>query len=460
MTVTAQTEQPYAWIRQIPGDLFKLDEKPLLGSPPPLDWTAFAAKITSSLGLKEFSLKASEWQWRSKDELMTGLGNELKGCNLAVAPLPGSAWWVMAAQDLKIIMRILLAQDLSGDGEEVDADFLSAFYRFLTIEALNAWEKAFPDKRIIPSPAVEESLPAEHCLSMDVAIHIGSKVLQGRLFLSEKLRAAWKQHFLSPPAAVNLNSPLANSLDVCVHLEAGRVNLKPSEWKKLKTGDFLFLDNCSLDPDEDKGRVMLTMQGFPFFRARLKQGNLKILEHPLYHEVDTLMDETTNHDENDEDMFSEEEFADENSAPDSPEPSQENSIGDQDLADEDFDFDEISDSEIEKSEKPAEGSIVENSVVEESIVEPSKKVPASSLSQPAQESAPTSIEEVPLPVIIEIGRIQMSIKKLLELQPGNMLELNIHPETGVDLVVNGKRVARGELLRVGEALGVRILELS
>ena len=65
-----------------------------------------------------------------------------------------------------------------------------------------------------------------------------------------------------------------------------------------------------------------------------------------------------------------------------------------------------------------------------------------------------------MPVVIEVGRIQMSVKKLLELQPGNMLDLDIHPESSVDMVVNGKRIARGQLLRIGDVLGIRIIELS
>jgi flagellar motor switch protein FliN/FliY len=81
----------------------------------------------------------------------------------------------------------------------------------------------------------------------------------------------------------------------------------------------------------------------------------------------------------------------------------------------------------------------------------------SATNQPSQAA---TLDDIPLNVIVEVGRLQMSIKKLLELQPGNMLELDIHPEAGVDLVVNGKRIARGELLRVGEVLGIRIVELS
>ena len=54
----------------------------------------------------------------------------------------------------------------------------------------------------------------------------------------------------------------------------------------------------------------------------------------------------------------------------------------------------------------------------------------------------------------------MSIQKLMELEPGNTLELDIHPESGVDLVVNGRRIGKGELLRIGDHLGVRILDIG
>ncbi|HRD55405.1 MAG TPA: FliM/FliN family flagellar motor switch protein, partial [Parachlamydiaceae bacterium] len=68
-------------------------------------------------------------------------------------------------------------------------------------------------------------------------------------------------------------------------------------------------------------------------------------------------------------------------------------------------------------------------------------------------------EEMVLDVIVEVGRLEMSIEKLTELQPGNILEIDVRPENGVDLVVNGKRIGKGELLKLGEVLGVRILDI-
>ena len=73
---------------------------------------------------------------------------------------------------------------------------------------------------------------------------------------------------------------------------------------------------------------------------------------------------------------------------------------------------------------------------------------------------PANISEVPLTVSVEVGRVRLSAEKLLSLQPGNLIDLPTSPDSRVELVVNGKVVGRGELLRIGDLLGVRVLELG
>jgi type III secretion system YscQ/HrcQ family protein len=93
--------------------------------------------------------------------------------------------------------------------------------------------------------------------------------------------------------------------------------------------------------------------------------------------------------------------------------------------------------------------------------EPMKQKKAQSVdnAQPPEEMA-ASIEEIPLNVTIELSRLKMTLDRLMQLSPGNLLELPTHPEQGVSLTVNGKKVARGELVYLGETLGVRILEIG
>jgi len=68
--------------------------------------------------------------------------------------------------------------------------------------------------------------------------------------------------------------------------------------------------------------------------------------------------------------------------------------------------------------------------------------------------------DVPLSVTVEVARLSITLNKLLALQPGNTLDLAITPEQGVNLTVNGKIVGRGELMQIGETLGIQITEVA
>ncbi|EKE08032.1 MAG: hypothetical protein ACD_17C00382G0001 [uncultured bacterium] len=78
---------------------------------------------------------------------------------------------------------------------------------------------------------------------------------------------------------------------------------------------------------------------------------------------------------------------------------------------------------------------------------------------PSQEMEPVSIKELPLDITVEIGRIRITLDQLMQLTPGNQLELPIHPDQGVNLTVGGNKIGRAELVYLGEQLGIRILEI-
>ena len=79
---------------------------------------------------------------------------------------------------------------------------------------------------------------------------------------------------------------------------------------------------------------------------------------------------------------------------------------------------------------------------------------------PPVEEENISIQNIPLNICVELARLRISLDHLMHLHPGNMLTLPIHPDQGVVLTVNGKKVGRAELLYLGESLGIRILELG
>ena len=84
------------------------------------------------------------------------------------------------------------------------------------------------------------------------------------------------------------------------------------------------------------------------------------------------------------------------------------------------------------------------------------------LSQPSGSSDPSNIDlllDVNLPVSIELGRTKMSISDILALAPGSVVELARLAGEPVDVMVNHKLVARGEVVVVDENFGVRVTQL-
>lgn len=69
------------------------------------------------------------------------------------------------------------------------------------------------------------------------------------------------------------------------------------------------------------------------------------------------------------------------------------------------------------------------------------------------------IMDVPLEVTVELGRTTKSISDILDFSPGKIIELNKIAGEPIDVLVNGKYVAKGEVVVIEESFGVRITEI-
>ena len=69
------------------------------------------------------------------------------------------------------------------------------------------------------------------------------------------------------------------------------------------------------------------------------------------------------------------------------------------------------------------------------------------------------IMDVPLEVTVELGRTSKSIADILDFGPGKIIELNRIAGEPIDVLVNGKYVAKGEVVVIEESFGVRITEI-
>lgn len=76
--------------------------------------------------------------------------------------------------------------------------------------------------------------------------------------------------------------------------------------------------------------------------------------------------------------------------------------------------------------------------------------------------APENIDlimDVPLEVTVELGRTSKSIKEILDFSPGTIIELDKLAGEPIDVLVNGKFVAKGEVVVIEECFGIRVTEI-
>jgi flagellar motor switch protein FliN len=69
------------------------------------------------------------------------------------------------------------------------------------------------------------------------------------------------------------------------------------------------------------------------------------------------------------------------------------------------------------------------------------------------------ILDVSVTLALEVGRARMSVRDLLQLAPGAIIELDRLANEPLDVLVNGVRIARGEVVVVNDKFGVRLTEV-
>ena len=69
------------------------------------------------------------------------------------------------------------------------------------------------------------------------------------------------------------------------------------------------------------------------------------------------------------------------------------------------------------------------------------------------------ILDVGVSVALEVGRTRITVRELLQLTQGSILELDRLAGEPLDVLVNGVRVARGEVVVVNDKFGIRLIEV-
>lgn len=77
----------------------------------------------------------------------------------------------------------------------------------------------------------------------------------------------------------------------------------------------------------------------------------------------------------------------------------------------------------------------------------------------ADNSDVTFLHEIPVDLVVELGRARLTIGELAELGKDEVVELDRPADRPLDVIVGGKIFARGEVVMVGERLALRVTEL-
>jgi len=70
------------------------------------------------------------------------------------------------------------------------------------------------------------------------------------------------------------------------------------------------------------------------------------------------------------------------------------------------------------------------------------------------------VMDIPVEITVELGETQMSLREVMQLAPGSVIELNKKADEPVNLYVNRKLVAQGEVVLVDNSLGIKITTVT
>jgi len=70
------------------------------------------------------------------------------------------------------------------------------------------------------------------------------------------------------------------------------------------------------------------------------------------------------------------------------------------------------------------------------------------------------LQSIEVQLAVEVGRAEMTIKDLLLLNEGSVIELDRMAGDPLEIIVNGASIAKGEIVMVGDKFGIRFVDIS
>ncbi len=116
--------------------------------------------------------------------------------------------------------------------------------------------------------------------------------------------------------------------------------------------------------------------------------------------------------------------------------------------------------ETPEPEPNVELQVVSSAQKAGSSVQTARFAPLPNMQSPSGQGSMDLLFDVQLQLSVELGRTSIPVKEILQLGPGSIVELDKLAGEPVDILVNGKLIARGEVVVVDENFGVRVTEVA
>ncbi len=399
------------WIEEIKQELFDLGQPPIVPQIPGLSLESVASKLSAQLGLA-LTLSLGDAKPVENSSLYAQMRVVAISLNAPAAPL----FVAIEQSNFEQIVSWLLSGDVAA-AAQVKGSLQENFVQILTTATLQSI--ALPSLSIL---SLEAKLPSEPMVTQALQISCGGKTAQITLLLTRSFRTHMEQQISAEgQRALQLSLP-SSKIALAMRMALELVPLTADDLVHFTPGAFLRLERAG--PAEEQ-TVQLMLGRRAFFAAKAKGDKLRI---------------TAVADPVEENRMT------------TPDPNQPPADNEKLFRGEDEEF-FVEDAELAK--------VLEQEGHAPATATPAKAAPAAA-PKPLAAAAPKPIvqpTDVPIVAEVVIGYLRVTVGDLLQMGTGATYNLSQAISNNVDIVVGGKRIAKGELVKSGDLLGVRITSL-
>ncbi|MCH9617357.1 MAG: hypothetical protein SP4CHLAM5_09770 [Chlamydiia bacterium] len=397
------------WLKKAIPEIFDTLSLSERGSIPPFPVDEIVGTLKESLGLEDFSVAIEKMDFIDGDTFFEGLGRKTLSIPLTLSPLKGLFHLVMGMKDVQTLISCM--EKGVEDSTKIlveNESIVKGLYTYFITEAIDSimQKKVYANLNLKISEGTIKEFSA---YAIDLSIQVKGNYLPARILIPDTFYKEIHAHFtFIPPTLENLeNIPDVN---VPITVRTGSIELNQDELSSLENGDYLILHNSFYKPSEKKGSFQMLIGNQPIFQTKMQKDGIKVLDYLYFYNEENMdeneLDSPLGENFEQEAIFHEETL----DTPSNPE---------------DFDIDQE-----------------EEGFGEDAMLAPEK----------------TTLSGVSLTMNMEIARFSLSLEELKKITPGYKLPIKINPRH-VNLVISGKSVGTGEIIEIGDTIGIKVTEL-